>query len=110
MARLGPPAAPLSHNAPRNLYFGPAQNAGSLAPGTSDGTVCPGTSTAPNPTAGYMCVYVSQATNIQSASGELLAGSSGGNDAADNSGFYLTANSAAPGAMAVRYVWAYKAP
>ncbi|WP_134767648.1 hypothetical protein [Nocardioides sp. 1609] len=92
-----------------NLYFG-SENTPSLSAPDVDAARCPGTTTAPNPTAGTMCVYVQQASNVFAASGELYAGSNGVSDAAESSGFYLAASSAAAGSMTVRYVWAYQAP
>jgi hypothetical protein len=93
----------------RNLYFG-SENASSLAGFGINATLCPGTAEAPNPTAGYLCVYVQSTNNIEAGSGELYAGSNGGSDAAENNGFYVLANSTAAGTMTLRYVWAYKAP
>ena len=93
----------------QNLFFG-SQNSGILSPGDVNAALCPGTHTAPNPTAGYMCVYIAFGQNIAAMSGALAAGSALGPDAAENSGFYVAASGTDPGALDLRYVWAYKAP
>lgn len=95
--------------AARNLYFG-SDNSSSLFPSNISATACPGTATAPNPTAGNLCVYVQEVSNINAADAELFAGSNPGTDAAENNGFYMYASSSGAGTMTVRYVWAYKAP
>jgi hypothetical protein len=102
-------AAPLSRDAGRNLYFG-SQNAASLGASEIDAVKCPGTAAAPNPTAGNMCVYVSEATNVAAASSDLWPGPDDVADGAESNGFYVISSSSAAGNMLVRYVWAYKAP
>jgi hypothetical protein len=103
-------SAPLSVGAPRNLYFGGAQNSAKFSPNTSDPVACPGTSVAPAPTAGKMCVYLDQATNVADASAFLYPGADTAADGADSNGFYVFVNSNAAGSVVLRYVWAYKAP
>ena len=100
---------PLKVGAGRNLWFGP-ENAASLSATEVNAGSCPGTAAAPNPTAGNMCVYVKEATNVAAANGFLYPGASEVADAAESNGFYVYTSSSAAGSMLVRYVWAYKAP
>lgn len=101
------PTAPLSIGATGNLWFG-SQNTGSLAAASVNAAKCPGTAAAPAPTAGNMCVYVSNVNLIKPATGDIFPGVDTGTGA--STGFYIYGDSSAAGDMFIRYVWAYKAP
>lgn len=101
--------SPLRTGPERNLWYG-TENSAVLAPGEVNAGACPGTAVAPNPTAGNMCVYVKEASNVAATGGSLYSGASDLDDAAESNGFYVYTTSAAAGPMLVRYVWAYKAP
>jgi hypothetical protein len=92
----------------RTLWFGGAQAA--LDPNEIDTTACPGSAGSPTAMPGKLCVYVNETTNIGSQSAALVAGVTGSSDPSEQNGFYVVADSAAAGAMQIRYVWVYTAP
>jgi hypothetical protein len=103
------PADPLSEDDPaRTIYFAPSAL---TEDGDENGTLCQGTPEAPAPTAGLLCVYVANSTNVEANSANVFAGVETTADGADNAGFMVTPDSAADAVvMTFRYVWAYRAP
>jgi hypothetical protein len=102
------PADPLSEDDPaRTIYFAPSA---STEDGDENGTLCQGTSDAPAPTPGLVCVYAANSTNVEINSANVFAGVETTADGADNSGFMVTPDSTGAGVMTFRYVWAYRAP
>ena len=102
-------ATPFRELPPRNIWYGSTAHDASVSPGDLNAAACPGTATAPVPTAGQLCVYPTEVENSNAL--RLFAGVTSFNtDGADRSGFFVTGTSTAPGIMRVRYVWAYKAP
>ena len=102
------PAAPLADDVTtRNIFFAP--NASTIDTHES-GVLCSGTSLAPTPTPGFLCVYPVSVSNVEANTAGLYAGINTAVDGADSSGFHVTPDSAAAGTVTFRYVWAYEAP
>ncbi len=71
---------------------------------------CAGTAESPDPTAGNLCVYLSESEGVSDGSAWLWSGATPGADTAESNGFYVTVISGDAAAVNLSYVWAYKAP